>query len=541
MKKTTATICLSLICFCLTAQKVDNTRLGYEESLLDAKQLGMSVSHDQKYIAFLLDNGELKVMDLENSVFVRSHQLELVDGKEVAFTHDDTKLIVVEANRFRLLDWKTGEKLIEQVVEEEIKTMRVANTTNHFAIGFVEHVEIWNADQKQRISDIEVKKEIANISFSHQDPHLIINAKWRVTKNRFWKYDYLTGSLIEEFERKYIASYDNTDDAMFFYQNVGMAIPVFGHRRFDAPNDSTRILLMIDGKTEKSSDVGFYLTTLRVQDKVIAAAGYRGFTVFDVKKGGRLFTTKKTKRERSSKGISVFKDYSANPHYLAGNDKVVVNAYGDNVNQIYSADQNEIIGYIFVDAGNSFAVVSKDGRFDGASEAAEKLFWTARKSNKKTSLESTFDRGFSPGLLRNLIRGDEQVEDLDIDNEVDNLPVVSFKRFGGKPIPQGSTTPILTSENKTATIEVQVSENLSRVDQLKLFHNNKLVGVSEKPESSTVSFEVSLTKTFGEDNFFYTIASTSEGIDSEKNKMVVKYMGDFDAKTETLPGFCGSQ
>lgn len=525
-------ICFGLILkfiVCTSAQVVDKTRLEFETDRLVSRQVGMSVSHDQKLAAFLFENGELQIFDLFNSVFIKTYQIELVNGKEIAFTQDDEGLIVVEGTGFRLFDWNTGETLLTERRDIEIKTMRVAVISNHFAIGLGNKVEIWNADSHLEERDIEIKKEIATVSFSAYDHGLIINTKWSVTKNRFFIYNYITGILIKEYEKKYIASFDNTEKSIFFYQNMRMGIPLFGHRPINRSNDSTRVLLVLDGKTEKASDVGFYLTTLRVKDKVLGAGGYRGFTVFDVNKGGRVFTTKKTKRGRSSKAISVFKDYSANPHYLIGEDKILVNAYGDNINQIYSVEQNEIIGYIFVDGGGDFAVASRDGRFDGTAAAAEKLYWTARKSNKKTSLESTFARGFSPGLIRTLLSGENVIAVLDIDKETENLSNIKLTAFNGESIDTSDEVPSFTSRQKSAQIAIRITENLQNASQLKLFQNNKLIGIQENPKENT-SFDVSLSNSFGEDNFFYAIVTSKNGYDSEKKKLLVKYTGKTDEK-----------
>lgn len=511
----------------VNAQVVDKTRLEYEEDQLTSKQMGMSISHNHQMAAFLFENGEISIFDLNNSVTIATHTIDLSNGKEIAFTKDDKKLVVVEEARFRLIDWKSGETLLKEE-RATIKTMRVADISNHFAIGLENSVEIWNTESRKKERTLEIKYELATISFSSYDPHIILNAKWRILKNRFFIYNYQTGLLIKEYNNKYMASYDNTAKSMFFYQNVGMGIPVFGHRKFSSPNDSTRVLLMLDGKTEKASDVGFYLTTLRVKDKAIAAAGYRGFTVFDVKKGGRVFTTKKTKRERSSKSISVFKDYNANPHYLIGDNKVIINAYGDNINQIYSVDQNEIIGYIFTDAGGSFAVVSRDGRFDGTADASRKLYWTARNSNKKTSLESTFSRGFSPGLLISLLSGNEVIAQLDIDNSIESLPELSIVSFNSNSISDKNEIPVIETGQKKGSISVEISKNLDKVEEVKLFQNNKLIGISQKPQTQNVDFEVVLTNSFGEENFFYTLATTDQGIDSEKRKLIVKYKGITD-------------
>ena len=57
-------------------QKVDETRLEYFEDRLDARQMGMCVSHDQKMAAFLFDNQQLRVFNLANSNFITSMEVE---------------------------------------------------------------------------------------------------------------------------------------------------------------------------------------------------------------------------------------------------------------------------------------------------------------------------------------------------------------------------------------------------------------------------------------------------------------------------------
>lgn len=56
----------------IIAQVVDKTRLEYDEDQLDAFQVGMAVTSDQKQAAFLLNNGELRIFNFYNSVFTHS-------------------------------------------------------------------------------------------------------------------------------------------------------------------------------------------------------------------------------------------------------------------------------------------------------------------------------------------------------------------------------------------------------------------------------------------------------------------------------------
>ena len=90
--------------------------------------------------------------------------------------------------------------------------------------------------------------------------------------------------------------------------------------------------------------------------------------------------------------------------------------------------------------------------------------------------------------------------------------------------------PQFTSSQKLVNLSVAVTGNLGNVSQVKLFHNNKLIGIEEDLQNNVIQFEARLTNTFGEDNFFYSIAAGKNGIETEKQKLVVKYMGKTDEK-----------
>ena len=515
----------------IIAQVVDKTRLEYDEDQLDAFQVGMAVTSDQKQAAFLLNNGELRIFNFYNSVFTHSYNLEVNEVLEIAFSQDDNTLFIVETNRLQALDWKTGDILLTEVFEEPVQAFRVAHFSNHFGVAFENEVKIWSMESLTQTQILRSKKEIAVISFSYMDPHIIVSPKWTLMGNQMYSFDYLTGKELEFYKGKFIGSYDPNGKVYYYQYNpipgYTIGTPLLGHRTLPSGKDYQAIMAW-DGKSEKSSDVGFYMTTLRIQNKIICAVGYRGFSVFDYNEGGRIFTTKKTKRERSSSAISSLGDYQANPHYQISEDKALINAYGDNINQIYSTSQNEIIGYIFVDAGGEYAVVSRDGRFDGTSASSEKLYWSTRKSNKKTSLSSTFERGFTPKLLRSLLYEDQVIEEIDIEEEIEKIPVIQVISFDGQQTKMDNGMIKVSTSKKQVQLQVAATENKENLEQIKLFQNNKLVAVNEDP-SSMVTFDVTLSNALGNENYLYVVGTTKNGIDTEKQKIIATYNGNTDA------------
>jgi hypothetical protein len=213
---------------------------------------------------------------------------------------------------------------------------------------------------------------------------------------------------------------------------------------------------------------------------------------------------------------------------LQSGEKVLVNASKNNINQIYDSRTNSIVGYFFSDSNDDFAVVSRDGRVEGTPEALSKVFWTARSSTARTSLESTFDKGFTPRLLSQMIgEDDSQQLAFEVDNVVSKIPVLQLKTVNGTPTPANAS---FTSSQKATKIDVAVTQNPEEVTELKLFQNSKLIKVIPNAGKTSYAFDVSLTNSFGEQNYFYVSAGSKTGIESEKVKFTITYKGASEAK-----------
>ncbi len=534
MKYIFTLIILTICCFKLPAQVIDKTRLEYDEDLLMASQVGMAVSQDMKYAAFALDNGQIRIMDLRGSKFVKSLRVDFLVLNEIAFTQDGQGLLVIEPKRFRIFDWRKEEVVLSEDSDELIASIGVAKSSEHFAIISGKKIEFWDSKNKSLQATLEYKKPPSSISFHPTDHKVIVNPNYTVFNRKIFEYNYLTGKLITEHKKFYTSFYDDFSTRIFTYRNrpVGSAasVPTFRHASLTNPEDYTELYIygIVKGKaTESYEDLGLHGTVIRAGNKVLGARYYSGFSVFDLDEADKVFTTQTTFKKRSTAASSIRK-YKHNPHYRINEETILINAYGDNINQIYSAKQNAIIGYIFVDANGSYAVVSRDGRFDGSEDATEKLYWTTRKKANKTKLASTFSQRFSPGLLKSLIAGNEVITELNLDNEIINLPGLSLLSVSGVN-PGKSSIPKFDVRSKNATVRVKVDSNLAELSEIRLFQNNKLVGIKENPEQIN-SFEVSLTNSFGEENFFYFTGASKNKIDTDKKKFIVRYTGKTDEK-----------
>jgi hypothetical protein len=133
------------------------------------------------------------------------------------------------------------------------------------------------------------------------------------------------------------------------------------------------------------------------QNKLLGITASLSFNVYDLQSGGIVFTTK-------SDGFKLPSYYTlgignANPYPLGNSGKFLINSLGNNISQIYDIKSNSIVGYFYCDSNDDFAVVSRDGRVEGTQEALRKVFWTARSSVIRTSLESTYEMVLHPGCF----------------------------------------------------------------------------------------------------------------------------------------------
>lgn len=528
--KTVLWVFLLIVSISSFSQVVDKVRLEYYEEKLSSPQYGMSVSHDGKLGAFLFESGKLNIFDLQHSRQVKSINLEFEEIGEIRFSNDDSQIIVIERNRIRVLDWNTGEVKMDEKWDEEIICGDIS-VDNKLAVGSVDNINIWDLSTFKLLRTIPIRQNIATVFFSPAGKQMLINPRVNMLGSKTFIYNYETGELVRTLDKGFLGTYNPAGDKIFIHRfrkvkikRSSAIIPVLYDLSLSDDNDSH----VIYSDLEKSSDVGTIMSSLQVGEKLVGTAGYRGFTVYDIPNGGKVFTTKKTKRERSASAIGFYKNYTAKAIYKLNDDKVLINAYGDNINQIYSASQNEIVGYLFADSDGDFATITRDGKFDGSAQASDKLYWSARNSSRKTSVASTFSRGFTPNLLASLLDSKTVIEEFDIDTEIASIPEIKIKSFNQDKV-SGQNAELTTSQ-KAGNLSVEITTDIAQVSQVRVFQNNKLVAIAENPKQAELSFDVSLSNSFGEANYFYVTATGKGGIDSEKQTMTINYTGKTDAK-----------
>lgn len=514
-----------LISFTAFSQEVDLVRLGYSKTDLTSEQIGMAASADGAHVAFVFKDKMIKIFDVQAGRFVKSINGPLSELFDLQLTNDG-KLILIEASQVFVLEWKTEKMLTQFTTKMEITKSSYLHSANLLAVGQREGwVTVWNLNSLKEVNTFQYKKHHVSALALHPNGKSIAVGVMALIgeSNSIELYDINTGKANVQ-SKKGIYS-------MALFDETGKRLISAGINKLGTKTE----VKVFDGNTleliKEIDTKGLVLNAIMPyggiisKDKFLGITASSSFNVYDLTSGDFIFTTKSDGFKLP--GYIKLGIGNAMPFQLGNSGKFLLNSLGNNINQIYDSKTNSIIGYFFCDSNDDFAIVSKDGRVDGTPAALAKVYWTTRMSGLKTSLESTLERGFAPRLLTQIINEESgALVSFDIDKVVTKVPVVAIKSVNGKTFSQSTA---LVSTQKKSTIDVEVVDNPQEVTEVRLYQNSKLIKTFPAAGSKYI-FDVSLTSSFGEENFFFVSAGSKSGVDSEKAKFTITYKGSTEEK-----------
>ncbi len=192
-----------------------------------------------------------------------------------------------------------------------------------------------------------------------------------------------------------------------------------------------------------------------------------------------------------------------------------------------------------VPATGDWAVVMPDGHFDASPEAQKDIYFV--KGLNTFPLEILYEQFYTPRLLPRLLAG-ERFSPIDID--FDNLkkaPVVkiSYEQKTRNLLVEDEGMPSYTNTTGLAQITVNAKAENDKIDEIRLFHNGKIVNLATRglfvtdDVTNTESKKYTITLMPGV-NTFRAIALNSQRTESKPDEIQVKYQSV--AKPEgTLP------
>jgi WD40 repeat protein len=505
------------------AQQVDLVRLGYSKNEIIAEQTGMAASPDGKFIAFAYSDKTVKIFDVVGGKVVKRFKGPYAEVFDFFITASGI-VAIIQKKEVVLIDWKKEETVGTFALSDNATKAAYAGAIDVLAVGqqggYVAMIDIGN---KKLLHELRVKRHhVSGLAFHPDGKTIVVAVTSPINFNPapLTLFDVQSGvQQAESIEKAYYT--------MATYNERGTEIMAVGMNM----NASKRVMFTFDAQTLKTtraydSEINFNNTKVLyggtiLGGKLLGVTYGHSFNVYDAQTGGMQFTTESERGGLPSFLVWGVGSYNVFP-LKNKSQKAILSASKNNINQIYDVATNSIVGYMFSDSNDDFAIVSRDGRVDGTEGALAKLHWTSRKSSRKTSLESTFEKGFTPRLLSEIISEKTTSVAFEIDDVVNKIPVISLKSFNDAPATNALN---LQSAQKVSKLQIEVTEGLSEVTELKLYHNNKLVKTAVNIGSQVFTFDVMLNNSYGDQNYFYATASSKSGIDSEKLKFVVNYKG----------------
>lgn len=524
------TVILVLVSLISKAQEpqVDLVRLGYLKNETVSEQVGMAVSPDGNHAVFAFKDKTVRVFDVRAGKFVKRFTTALVNVFDMQLTNDQ-KLILIEGKQVIIIDWKTEKTLVEFITTGEITKSTYSDRHNLLAVGQREGwVDVYDLKSLKKINTFQYKKHHVSALAIHPDGKKIAVAVIPLLKemNPIKLIEISTGNVLLESKKGFytMAVYDESGENLIVasLNTLGTKtnIEILNGKNFSLSRT-------IDGKVVWGNNIMPYSGKI-ADNKLLAITASLSFNVYDIQSGGITFTTKSDGFKLS--GFLTLGVGNAHPYPLGNSGKFLINSLGNNINQVYDIKTNAIVGYFYCDSNEDFAVVSRDGRVEGTPEALQKVYWTTRASAQRTSLESTFESGFTPRLLSQIVDENEKIQSaqttFEVEKVIDKVPALQLKAINGASVANGAAS----ATQKQSKVDITVTHNPQEVTEVKLYQNSKLVKVIPGNGKNVYAFDVSLTNSFGEQNYFYATASSKSGVESEKIKFTINYKGATEAR-----------
>ncbi len=513
-------ISMIALCFLLLnvkAQPVkDRLRLVYDEKAVTSEQSGVTVSKDGKKIAFAYDDRSVKIYDAERSRVIKTFRGPIHELWELRFTHDGTQLIwVTKDQEVILLDVKSGKETGRFRVSQEIS--RVAVGPGLLAIGQRKGIlTIFDLKSQNQLHEFDLEKHhIGGLSFSN-DGKFVAAASVGGTAlkpSRAKIFNLRTGEIAHTAPKSsfYVAIH-YTKNGEIIVGRISSSVTIerwdLSRNKLESYYKKGRGLNVLDGA---------YSNIMLKDNKLIGVTGIGSFDVIDAQTGKKIYTTLNEVNDNVREapvGFAGFGTDIKRIYPLFDGKHFIINTSDSNITQIFNSETGNISAFIFSDKEH-LAVAARDGKMDGDPGAISKVYWSERKSNRRVSLESTFDQFYTPGLLSQMLGGSISVSDeRNLENLINLAPTVSI-------LSPDSISSVSTS---TITVRIKAEENGDAIEKYRIFVNDKLVNEDTRGFKAGIQNEIALNVLPGR-NVIQAVAISKAGYQSLPDQVIINYRG----------------
>ncbi|MEQ8417973.1 MAG: caspase family protein [Imperialibacter sp.] len=510
---------------------VDKLRLTYDEEQVHSKQNSLTVSNDGQLIAFAFDDKTIKLVNAVSGKTVRTFRGVHQSPFDLRISQSKNEVVSVEGNAIVVLNIINGEQLAAIDVTKDITRVAISYTDNLLAVG-TEGSEIYvynlsdNAKQVQKISG--VSHHVSGLDFDPNGRNILASFKsGYLGAEPAIIYDIQSGKVVEELRKAYyhFVQYSVNGKSIISCEGLPGKIAFWEYQM--AANRYNKIYDQLN-----LVSVSLYTSAVLKDNLLMSSSVDYSFDVFDISSKEKVFSTKRDKVKLmmapANQGVDKKRIYP-----LHDGKSFLINYSNNNVTQIYNAEANEIVGFIYADANDDLVTVSRGGQIDGSLEAISKIYWAERNLLSRVSLDATFDKYYTPNLLAKILSGATISESsTTLEQDIEHVSSITLTQAGNA---RGNSASALSSSQKSLELKVQITEHPEYTTEVRLYHNAKLLATKKSQGSSTdFDFTASLNNAYGEENYFYAVAVNKEGIESEKAKLIVRYQANAEAKPKLV-------
>ena len=216
------------------------------------------------------------------------------------------------------------------------------------------------------------------------------------------------------------------------------------------------------------------------------------------------------------------------------NDSLLITSTSDGIKLYDILYKKELATIIMYANSDEYIIITPDGLFDGTEKAINAMYFV--KNKEVIPLTSFFETYYTPNLLARILSGQPLPEVQNI-NELNIRPTIKMQ-CTEKTRNLGVEDDVATYQNTSgvAIITVSATAPADKVEEIRLFHNGKIVNLAIRGLFVTDETSASETKKYAinllpGNNAFRALAINSQRTESKPDEMVVVYASNNNSPT----------
>ncbi len=217
--------------------------------------------------------------------------------------------------------------------------------------------------------------------------------------------------------------------------------------------------------------------------------------------------------------------------------KIMFVDFADNTIKVFDWETRKLLAtlYAFPET-NDWAVITPDGHFDGTKGAQENMYYT--KDLNTIDLSDMYEKFYTPHLLTRILNGEKiNKEDVDIDNihQKPRVKILYAEKIRNLEI--GEDNPLYVNTTGLAELTVNATAQDDKIDEIRLFHNGKIVNLAtrglfvtdDKTGKETKKYIINLLP--GQ-NTFRAVALNGQRTESKADEILINYKTEKPAENK---------